>query len=222
MSISGVNGDTLGALLHQRRLDFKTLTSAVKAGDPNAAKAALQSYQQDVQAIDSAGGSGGGTELGPFATKIKTDLSSLVSAVQSGSVADAQTALTAYQQDRHSLRQGDAGQPTDTAALIKDLTSLITAIQSGDATGEQTSAAAAAKDLLAATQPGGSDKAHHHHHHHTEGAPSSSDGSAASDASANTVNPTQNANQTQRLAAILKQFTEAFLEANQATTHAVL
>lgn len=231
MSISGVNFSQTSALYQQRRLDFKTLASAVQAGDTAAAQAALTSYQQDVLAIGASGASSDKKGSGSFATKIKTDFSNLAAAVQAGNITDAQAALTAYQQDRQAIRQGNTDQKSDTSSLVKDLTSLITSIQSGDATGEQSAADAVAKDLQSVAQSGGSDKAHHHHHHlDTESAPSSTDNSQTANAT-NTTTDSSNSStstnsfsltQAQQLAAILKKFAEAFVDASQSTTQFVL
>ncbi len=236
MSTSGVSLSAISALFQQRRLDFKTLTSAIDAGDTTAAQDALKSYQNDNNAIGAAGGSSQTKTGGSFGVKIKTDLSNLTSAVQSGNITDAQAALKTFRQDRQALRQDSAStdpNSTTSSSLSDDLTKLITAIKSGDASGEQTSADALAKDLLAAVQSGGTDKAHGHHghhHHHDGGVAASGDGSvtpspvasadvsttSSTDTSAST-STSNSGDPTSRLAAVLKQFFETFLDANQTT-----
>ncbi len=134
MSISGVNccSDPRD-LLHQRLLDFKTLASAVESGDPVAAKAALQSYQNDVQTVAPVPSAGDASDSGSFAAKIKVDLSNLATAVQSGHLDDAKVALTAYQQDRQAVRQGTADAASSPGSSpVETLSSLLTSFQSGD------------------------------------------------------------------------------------------
>jgi hypothetical protein len=167
MSISAVNGSSVHALFHQRRVDFKALAQAVEAGDTTASQAALQNYQQDAQAIaaDAAPSDSGGA--GDFATQIKTDLSNLTAAVQAGNMTDAQTALAAYEQDKDSLRDAGSAQVSDaSSAFAQNLTSLLQSVQSGDAEGIKASGTALAKDVQSLSQSEGSHGVHHHHHHH--------------------------------------------------------
>jgi hypothetical protein len=168
MSINAISGTDLPGLFHQRRLDFKTLASAVQAGDLTAAQAALQSYQKDTAATDAALASGqpnAGAYDPPPA--IKADLSNLTSAVQSGNITDAQTALQAYAQDRDAQFQPRADSAADaTSDVAKDLTGIIQAIQSGDASSIQSGSDALAKDLQSMLSAFGAGGARHHHHHH--------------------------------------------------------
>jgi hypothetical protein len=191
MSISAIGGTDLSGLFHQRRLDFKTLASAVQAGDLTAAQAALQSYQNDTTATDAALASGQANGAYEPPPAIKTDLSNLTSAVQAGNIADAQTALQAYAQDREAQFQPTAAAPSDTtSAVAKDLTGIIQAIQSGDTSGIQSGSDALTKDLqslFSAFGPSGANGAngangvqhHHHHHHHQAQASPAGDASQA-------------------------------------------
>jgi hypothetical protein len=171
MSISGVNGTDARALFYQRRLDFKALAAEVEAGagDATAAQTALQSYQKDVQAIASAvapTGAADSSAPSDFVTRIKTDLSNLTAAVQSGNMTDAQTALTAYEDDRDTQIEAAPAPSSDaSSSFVKDLTSLIQSVQSGDTSGIKTSSAALTKDVQSLSQSGGAHGAHHHHHH---------------------------------------------------------
>jgi len=233
MSISAVNGSSVYALFHQRHADFKALAQAVEAGDPTAAQAALQNYQQDAQAIagdNASSGSGGASD---FATQIKTDLSNLAAAVQSGNMTDAQTALAAYEQDKDPQRDVAPAQAGDaSSAFAQVLNSLLQSVQSGDADGIKASGTALTKDVQSLSQSEGSRGVHHHHHHHHASPPS-----GAADATGETSlvdNPgDQNAGGTQSvgatsdndptsaaLAQFVKEFTETleeFAKAQQKT-----
>jgi ribosomal protein S20 len=180
MSISGVNGTDARALFYQRRLDFKALAAEVEAGDATAAQAALQSYQKDVQSTAPAAASTDAADSNApsdFVTWIKTDLSNLTAAVQSGNMTDAQTALTAYENDRDT-QFGAAPAPSNDASssFVTDLASLIQSVQSGDTSGIKTSSAALTKDVQSLSQSGGAHGAHHHHHHHAGPLPTDADG----------------------------------------------
>ena|ERR1017187_2057810 len=87
------------------------------------------------------------------------DFQGLASAVQSGDLASAQTALTAFQKDIQKNPQG----PLATALadpnsqISKDFQALQTALQSNDVAGAQNAFAALAQGLKSI---------HHHHRHH--------------------------------------------------------
>src|SRR5215510_9111283 len=138
MSINAINRTDLAGLLNQRRLDFRTLASAVQAGDLTAAQAALQSYQNDTTATDAAAASAPAGDAPNLSPAIKADLSNLTSAIQSGSITDAQSALRTYAQDRDAQAQPRADSTGDaTMNVAKDLTGIVQAIQSGDTSGIQ-------------------------------------------------------------------------------------
>lgn len=195
MTISAVNGNgsSISALFHQRRADFKAMSQDVQSGNISAAATALQAYQQDAQNIQSQlGASNSGSSSGsPYSSKFQNDIASLTSAIQSGSIASAQTALQAYQQDRTDGEQSVfPGAPTATsgagpAAFGNDLTKLLQDSVQGNISAAQADAASLVKDLQGATsgapatstttpaadgagqtQPAGG---HHHHHHHGGG-----------------------------------------------------
>ena len=221
-----VDCNTSSSLFQQRRLDFKTLTSAVDAGDTAAAQTALQDYQQDNQSIEAADGSSEFRRGGPFRVKIKADLLDLTSAVELGKITDAQAALKTLREDRAAIRQAKTDAKSEVSPLPDDMTKLIRAILSGDSAGEQASADAVANDLLSAAQSGKSEKSRGHQQRHDRRVEAAGDGSvtpnssAAAEGSARS-SATSDTGQTTRLAAILKQFAEAFLELTQ-TTQAVL
>jgi DNA-binding FadR family transcriptional regulator len=90
------------------------------------------------------------------------DFQGLASAVQSGDLASAQTALTAFQKDIQKNPQG----PLATALadpnsqISKDFQALQTALQSNDVAGAQNAFAALAQGLKSI---------HHHRHHKSDG-----------------------------------------------------
>lgn len=209
MSISGVNGADLRGLFHQRRVDFKAMASAVESGDQTAAQTALQNYQKDVQTIDSAVGPTESSGSSDFAAQIKTDLSNLTSAVQSGSMSDAQTALKAYEQDKDALFQAASEQSGATAGT----------------SGVQSDAAAPPKDIQSPSQSGGPGAAHHHHHHYAGPPPANVDGStelsmladAGSSAGAASSTSTLDTSQSTALSNLVKQLTDALEQFEQST-----
>jgi hypothetical protein len=99
------------------------------------------------------------------------DFQGLSSAIQSGDLSTAQTALAAFQKDIQNNPQGPlATALSDSNSQIsKDFQALQTALQSNDVSAAQTAFAAVKQDLKAL---------HHHHHHHK----AASDGDSTSSA----------------------------------------
>jgi hypothetical protein len=87
------------------------------------------------------------------------DFQGLASAVQSGDLSTAQTALTAFQKDIQNNPQGPLATALSdpNSQISKDFQALQTALQSNDATSAQSAFATFAQDLQAL---------HHHRHHH--------------------------------------------------------
>src|ERR1035437_2284116 len=97
---SSVNPDpgALKGLVHQRREDFQSLTSAVQSGDLTAAQAALAALQTDTQNIRSARGAPNAQPPGQPG-KLQSDFANLVSSIQAANASGAKTALASLQTD---------------------------------------------------------------------------------------------------------------------------
>jgi hypothetical protein len=153
-------GEDIAALFRQRRDDFKAMAAAVQSGNIGQAQSALAAYQKDNDTIKSSTASSqhhGGPGRNP---KLATDLSALTSAIQSGSIADAQEALKNYQADRDGPvgQDGTSEQDTTTAAppsapttpqssFLRDIIALFKDIFSGNSSAAQNDEAAIAQDV---------------------------------------------------------------------------
>jgi hypothetical protein len=189
MSLSGINTGSppsIADLLKQRRQDLQTMEGAVQSGDMTAAQQALANMQTDSQNLQSALGSAAGQGNGnPYQSSVKTDLTSLVMAAQSGGNGGTMEIFVQIQESPQAPLTGAAsGAPSAApsndpqSAFMSDLQSLISAVQSGDMNGAQTAATALQKDMQA------SGVGHHHHHGgggETSAASSTNSSSAASD-----------------------------------------
>jgi hypothetical protein len=90
------------------------------------------------------------------------DLKSIGTALQSGDLSSAQSALTAFQQDQPAAAQSPASQPFgQNSQANTDYQTLTAALKSGDLSAAQ-KAFASLKTDLKATQS--AHKGHHHHH----------------------------------------------------------
>ena len=99
------------------------------------------------------------TNQSSFAQFIK-DFKAIGSALQSGDVSSAQSALATFQQDLQGNSQASATQPFGKNSHANtDYQSLTSALQSGDLAAAQKAFASLQTDLKAAH------KTHHHHHH---------------------------------------------------------
>jgi hypothetical protein len=104
------------------------------------------------------------------------DLKDIGSALQSGDLSTAQSALSTFQQQLQGSSSASSSQPFGSNAQAnKDYQSLSTALQSGDTKGAQQAFASLKTDLKSA-QKGG----HHHHHGAPPAAPATSTSSTAS------------------------------------------
>jgi hypothetical protein len=103
------------------------------------------------------------------------DFNSIGSALQSGDLSSAQSALTAFQQDLQGNSQTSSNQPFgQNTKANTDYQSLTSALQAGDLSGAQSAFANLQKDLE------GSGRTHRRHHH-------GSDDYGAADAAASTT-----------------------------------
>ena len=95
---------------------------------------------------------------GGFSQPIQ-DFQGLASAVQSGNLSSAQTALNAFQQDIQNNSKGPlaAALSDPNSQISKDFQALQKAVQSNDVSGAQSALAALKQDFKSI---------HHHHHHH--------------------------------------------------------
>jgi DNA-binding FadR family transcriptional regulator len=99
------------------------------------------------------------TNQNSFAQSFK-DLKAIGSALQSGDLTTAQSALATFQQDLQTTSQTSASQPFgQNSQANKDYQSLASALQSGDLAAAKKAFASLQTDLKAAN------KGHHHHHH---------------------------------------------------------
>ena len=118
MSLSGISGLGVTSVYAQQRRDFQALANAVKSCDIAQAQQALSALQGGTQANQATIVSSGQTSQGGsgFGVQIKTDLSSLLSAVQSGDITGAQKALASLQEDSSSASQSanDGSQASQT------------------------------------------------------------------------------------------------------------
>lgn len=179
---SSTNAQTLQALYQQRRSDFNTMTSDVKAGDIKGAQSALSSLQQVASNIQ---GLVGTTQVPSQYSQLQNDFSNLISSIQSGVTGNAQSALSALQtllptsssDNANAAATGAAGTTaaagvtgssgttgatgttgTTSSSLSQELAALIQAVQSGNLSGAQQDLSQLQSSLPVLT--GG----HHHHH----------------------------------------------------------
>lgn len=159
MSISGVGscGSNSTADQVQRLLALKSMKSvALNAIDP-------------VGGNDGDGDDAPGVASAPGAASkgdsFRSDLMSLFSAVKSGDLTAAQSALTALGNDRQNATYGPRGTSQNAQSPIaRDVQTLASALQSGDTAGAQKALQSLQTDLAAHGAHG-----HHHHHHHGGG-----------------------------------------------------
>jgi ribosomal protein S20 len=222
MSLSAIaagSPSNIADLLKQRRQDLQTMESAVQSGNVTAAQQALATVQADSQNLRALAGSSAGHGGGnPYQSTMKTDLSGLMAAAQSGDMGGAQQALQQYQQDQQALIAGNpTGTPGASAggdkqnSFLNDLQSLIGAVQSGDAGGAKTAAAALQKDIAGSA---GAKGVGHHHHHGGGGGdsaqPSSTtDGTATSQTQLTSLAAAATGSANDRLAQLLSAFSNS-------------
>jgi DNA-binding FadR family transcriptional regulator len=104
-----------------------------------------------------------------FAQIIK-DFHSIGSALQSGNVTAAQTALSAFQQDLQGNSQTSASQPfAKNSQANTDYQSLVGALQSGNLSSAQQAFASLQTDLKAGQTSSKTAHRGHHHHHRSGG-----------------------------------------------------
>lgn len=117
--------------------------------------------------------------------QFKSDMQSLISAVKSGDMTGAQTALKALQSDASTAQASGGAVPysagSTSSSPTDDFQALINAVKSGDTTGAQNALAKLQDDMSAV---GGG---HHHHHHHHGGASSATAAGATTTDTATTT-----------------------------------
>ena len=105
------------------------------------------------------------TSLNSF-SQIVQDFNSIGTALQSGNLSTAQSALATFQQDLQNNSQTSTTQPFgNNSQANTDYQSLTSALQSGDLSGAQKAFSSLQTDL----QGAGAGKAHKGHHHHGSG-----------------------------------------------------
>ncbi len=99
--------------------------------------------------------------------KIFQDFGAIGSALQSGNLSTAQSALAAFQQAVQGSSQTSSSQPFGSNSQANsDYQTLVSSLQSGDLSSAQKAFASLQTDLQA------THKGHHHHRHHSFGATS--------------------------------------------------
>jgi hypothetical protein len=110
----------------------------------------------------------------------RQDFNSLASALQSGDLSSAQSALAAFQKDLPSTSQANASQPFgQNSQANTDFQRLQSALQSGDLSGAQKAFASLKTDF----QPAQGAHGHHHHRRAGNAAGSNAGGSSSSSSS---------------------------------------
>jgi hypothetical protein len=118
------------------------------------------------------------------------DFNAVGSALQSGSVSDAQSALATLQQNLPGNSTASASQPFGrNSAANTDYQNLTSALQSSNLSGAQQAFASLQKDLQG-TGKTGKGHGHHHHHHGSGSAPATSSTSTATTTPATSTNST--------------------------------
>lgn len=203
MSVPGMSATASNAgilqLFQLRSQALKSLESAVRSGDIGTAQDALATLDEDTQytpfsSSDSAAQSSDSSSSGGFAP----DLTALLQAVQSGNLADAQQAASAFQNDLQNAAQqvdptgttststtSQSTNSTSSGGFASDLTVLMQAVQSGNLADAQQAASTLQNDMQnAAQQVSGGVHAHHHQHHQ---APSTGQSGTTNTASTSTL-----------------------------------
>ncbi|MEO7086207.1 MAG: hypothetical protein ABI442_07750 [Gemmatimonadaceae bacterium] len=103
-------------------------------------------------------------------SQFRSDIATLINAVQSGDMTGAKAALTAVQNDMSAVKAGYSQQSTSsTQQLPPDLQNLFDAVQNGDATSAQSALTKLQSDAQAnGSSAAGGVHGHHHHHHHAD------------------------------------------------------
>jgi hypothetical protein len=112
-----------------------------------------------ISSVSSATGLYQPANQGSFSQSVQ-DFQAIGSALQSGDLTSAQSALAAFQQDLPASSQTSSNQPFGANSKANsDYQSLVSALQSGNLSNAQQSFASLQTDLKATS------KSHHHHHH---------------------------------------------------------
>ena len=163
MQVSGSQSQ-LYQLLSQRNKSVQEMVDSIQQGSISTAQAALNQIQQTNKSLgvddNTDASTSGTTSVSAGLSPMKTDLTAMMSAVQSGDLTSAQTAWKQMQSDMASgsmpppppgpppswgTRTDSTSSDSDTAT--DDLSKLLDAVKSGDTDAMKTSATAFAKDL---------------------------------------------------------------------------
>lgn len=199
MSVSSISSGTSlnptdwRSTVKQGKQDFKQLLGALQSGDVSGAQQAYSAMQQLLPGLQTALQTGADTgNIASAANTLGTDFSALGAALGSGSLTDAQGAVTKLQQDVQAYRQGhyqfgntgrtgtvdNAAQPSSTGSdpanpvtasgpansFKADMAALEQALQSGSLASAQSAFSQLQQDLQSLQQGRG-----HHHRHSTPG-----------------------------------------------------
>jgi len=163
MQVSGSQSQ-LYQLLSQRNKSVQEMVDSIQQGSISTAQAALNQIQQTNKSLgvdDNTDASASGTtSVSAGLSPMKTDLTAMMSAVQSGDLTSAQTAWKQMQSDMASGSMPppppgpppSSGTSTDSTSgdsdtATDDLSKLLDAVKSGDTDAMKTSATAFAQDL---------------------------------------------------------------------------
>jgi hypothetical protein len=121
------------------------------------------------------------------------DFKAIGSALQSGNVANAQSALATFQQNLTGSSQTTTSQPFGKNSQANtDYQSLTNSLQSGDLAGAQKAFTSLKNDLNSSPSTSSAQAAHkgHHHHHHAASATSPTTSPSSASSSDGTLNVT--------------------------------
>jgi hypothetical protein len=153
-SLSSSSNNSILALFKQRRDAMTAMEAAVQSGDIQTAQQDLATVQQDSHNIQSATGTSS-NQQNPYQSTMKTDLTNLMNAVQSGDISTAQSALQTLQQDSQTADPDGNNSTSGSASqsgsqFLNDLTNLLTAVTSGNTSAAQSAASALEQDVQVA------------------------------------------------------------------------
>ena len=163
MQVSGSQSQ-LYQLLSQRNKSVQEMVDSIQQGSISTAQAALSQIQQTNKSLgvddNTDASTSGTTSVSAGLSPMKTDLTAMMQAVQSGDLTSAQTAWKQMQSDMASgsMPPPPPGPPpssgtstdstsSDSDTATDDLSKLLDAVKSGDTDAMKTSATAFAKDL---------------------------------------------------------------------------
>lgn len=115
--------------------------------------------------------------------KMVQDFGAIGSALSSGDLSTAQSALATFQQDLQGNSQTSSSQPFgNNSQANSDYQNLVSALNSGNVSSAQKAFASLQNDLTS------SSKTHHHHHHHHGSSGSSTESASGSSTTSEIIN----------------------------------